>query len=134
MGTRRKAREMALQGLYTIDLIGAWEENSRDVLPEKHRWPASASFAEIIISGIQEHRTEIDRTIEAHANYWSISRMSLIDRNILRIATFELLFCDDIPRRVSINEAIELAKLYGALQTKSFLNGILDKIEKIISE
>ncbi len=134
MGSRRKAREMALQGLYTIDLVGSWEEDPQEVLYEKLLWPSSVPFAEKILAGIREHRLAIDQSIESHADYWSISRMSLIDRNILRIAAFELLYCSDIPRRVSINEAIELAKLYGTLQTKSFLNGILDKVEKVTSE
>jgi N utilization substance protein B len=130
MGVRRKAREMALQALYTMDLIDLWEEDFSELLYEKEQWPSSASYASKILSGILEHHKPIDEVLEGHAEYWSVSRMNLIDRNILRIATYELLFCDDVPMRVSINEAIELGKMYGTPETKRFLNGILDRIAK----
>ena len=130
MGVRRKAREMALQALYTMDLIGLWDEDFSELLYEKERWPSSASHASKILSGILEHHKPIDEALEGHAEHWSVSRMNLIDRNILRIATYELLFCDDIPMKVSISEAIELGKMYGTRETKAFLNGILDRIAK----
>lgn len=130
MGVRRKAREMALQALYAMDLIGLWEEDFSELLYEKERWPSSATHASKILTGILEHHEPIDEALEGYADYWKVSRMNLIDRNILRIAVYELLFCDDIPMKVSINEAIELGKMYGTPETKRFLNGILDRIAK----
>jgi N utilization substance protein B len=128
MGVRRKAREMALQALYAMDLTGQWEEEVSERLYEKDRWPSSASHALTILTGVLERKEPIDEAIGGHTDHWSVSRMNLIDRNLLRIAVYELLFCDDIPPKVSINEAIELGKLYGTRETKRFLNGVLDRI------
>jgi N utilization substance protein B len=130
MGVRTKAREMALQALYTMDLTGRWERDSSGVLHEQDRWPSSLDHALTLLAGVLEHRESIDEAIQGHADHWSVSRMNLIDRNILRIASYELLFCADIPMKVSINEAIELAKRYGTRESKGFLNGILDRIAK----
>ncbi len=130
MSSRRKAREMCLQALYAMDLVERWEEEISEHLYEKDRWPTSADHAEDLLAGILKHRDAIDRAIGAHADHWSVSRMNLIDRNILRIAAYELLFCDDIPMKVSINEAIEIGKAYGTRESKGFLNGILDRIAK----
>jgi N utilization substance protein B len=128
MDVRRKAREMALQALYAMDLTGQWDGEVSERLYEKDQWPSSASHAHRILTGVLERKEPIDEAIGGHADHWSVSRMNLIDRNILRIAAYELLFCDDIPLKVSINEAIELGKLYGTRDTKRFLNGILDRI------
>jgi len=128
MDVRRKAREMALQALYAMDLMGRWDEAVSEALHEKERWPSSANHAQKILTGVLEHREPIDEAIGGHADHWSVSRMNLIDRNILRIAAYELLYCDDIPMKVSINEAIELGKSYGTRETTRFLNGILDRI------
>lgn len=131
MGDRRKAREMALQALYTIDLRGTWEEgNFSELLYEKDRWPSSAEHACMILAGVLRNHASIDSVIQGRADHWSVSRMNLIDRNILRIAVYELLFCEDVPMKVSINEAIELGKMYGTKETTRFLNGILDRIAK----
>jgi N utilization substance protein B len=130
MGVRRKAREMSLQALYTMDLMNRWDQKVSDHLYDKNLWPESAEHAGPLLIGILEHRDVIDETIGAHADHWSVSRMNLIDRNLLRIAAYELLFCDDIPMKVSINEAIELGKIFGTRETKRFLNGILDRIAK----
>ena len=130
MDVRRKAREMALQALYTMDLMGRWEGDFSDLLHDKERWATSVDPACRILAGVLEHRSRIDEAIQEHAEHWSVSRMNLIDRNILRIAAYELLLCEDIPMKVSINEAIELSKIYGTRETKRFLNGILDRIAK----
>ena len=119
---------MALQALYAMDLTGQWDGEVSERLYEKDRWPSSTSHALMFLTGVQECKESIDEAIGGHADHWSVSRMNLIDRNILRIAAYELLFCDDIPLKVSINEAIELGKLYGTRETKRFLNGILDRI------
>ncbi len=130
MDVRRKAREMALQALYTMDLTGRWDEAACASLYEEDRWPSSVSYARKILAGILEHREPIDEAIGGHADHWSVSRMNLIDRNLLRIAAYELLYRDDIPMKVSINEAIELGKAYGTRETTRFLNGILDRIAR----
>jgi N utilization substance protein B len=121
---------MALQALYTMDLIDRWEGDLSDLLHEKERWASSVDPACRILAGVLEHRKRIDESIQDHAEHWSVSRMNLIDRNILRMAAYELLFCDEIPMKVSINEAIELAKIYGTPETKRFLNGILDGLAR----
>jgi N utilization substance protein B len=128
MGVRRKARELALQALYAMDLTGQWDKEVSEYLYEKDESPSSASHAQAILAGVLDRKDPIDEAIGGHADHWSVSRMDLIDRNLLRIAVYELLFCDDIPPKVSINEAIELGKLYGTRETRRFLNGILDRI------
>jgi N utilization substance protein B len=87
------------------------------------------AFAKDILYGVREHRTEIDQLLSKHTVNWSLKRMTTIDRNILRIATYEIVF-GDVPGRVSINEAIELAKRYGSRNSGQFVNGIMDRILK----
>ena len=86
-------------------------------------------FAKRIVIGVLEHRQEIDRLIEERSENWRLDRMTAIDRNILRIALFELLYCSEIPPKVTINEAIDLGKRYGSEESGSFINGILDRIQ-----
>ncbi len=86
-------------------------------------------FAEKIVLGVQAHGREIDRLIEQYLENWRFDRVSIIDRNILRMAIFELLYCDDIPPKVKLNEAIELGTRYGSEDSGSFINGILDRIQ-----
>lgn len=129
MGKRRKARELALMLLYELDyrpadLATLLQEFWRDrVVPAEVR-----TFAEALVRGTAEKLAELDETIEANAAHWSLARIAPVERNILRLAAFELLFRDDIPERVAINEAIELAKLYGSEESGAFVNGILDQI------
>ena len=126
-GGRRKSRELALQALYAMDLTGDWEARSA-VWFEGGRSPDSIPFAEKLVSGVLTNRAIIDEKIESHTKNWSVYRMNVIDRNILRIATYELLWCEDIPASASINEALELAKAYASSESRKFLNGILDKL------
>jgi N utilization substance protein B len=129
MGKRRKARELALMLLYELDyrpsdLAAVLREFWRDrVVP-----PEVRTFAEALVRGAAEKLAELDATIEANATHWSLARIAPVERNILRLAAYELLFRDDIPERVAINEAIELAKLYGSEESGAFVNGILDQI------
>ena len=129
MGKRRKARELALMLLYELDfrpsdLAAVLREFWRDrVVP-----PEVRSFAEALVRGTAEKIAELDGTIETNAAHWSLARIAPVERNILRLAAYELLFRDDIPERVAINEAIELAKLYGSEESGAFVNGILDQI------
>ncbi len=141
---RRKAREYALQFLYRIDFVKVSPGNNNKAkgLSEiKHNleifWADTGeqdsdtkTFAEDIISGTIKNLKEIDPLIQKTAEKWNISRMASIDRNILRFATYELLFRKDIPAAVTINEALEIAKKYSTLESAPFINGILDKIAK----
>lgn len=130
MGKRRRSRELALQVLYQLDItkqdaIKAIAQ-SRDHFSEKEE---GDGFAERIVLGVLEHGQEIDRLIEQYSENWRLDRMSMIDRNILRMALFELLYCEDIPPKVTLDEAIELGKRYGSGDSGSFINGILDRIQ-----
>ena len=131
MTTRRRAREIVLQVLFQDDLNVnrdlALDEGfiARRMLRNK----PLVAFARKLLDGVRENREVLDKTIGSHAINWSVKRMSTIDRNILRLATFELLFAD-VPHAVVINEAIELAKRYGHRASSSFVNGILDRTVK----
>jgi N utilization substance protein B len=129
MGKRRKAREFALMVLYELDFR---PDPAATVLQEFMRQhvvpPEVQAFAESLVQGTVEHGAEIDRAIEQNAAHWSLARIAPVERNILRMAAYELLYRDDIPERVAINEAIELAKSYGSEESGAFVNGILDQI------
>ena len=129
MGKRRKAREFALMMLYELEfrpseadrlLKGFWQEHPAA--------PEVQSFAESLVRGTLEHATELDRQVAGHATHWSLARIAPVERNILRLAAYELLYRHDIPEKVAINEAIDLAKLYGSEESGAFVNGILDQI------
>ncbi len=129
MKKRSRARELALQFLYQLDLRG--EEllpEAREFIRGEEKDAEASKFAQRLVEGTFEHRTEIDKMIQDVAQNWNISRMAVVDRNVLRLATFELLHCDDIPPKVAINEAIELGKRYSTSNSGAFINGILDKI------
>ena len=127
---RRKSRELALQVLYQLDITSQDAIKTitqfRDLFPKKK---SKDGFTERIVLGVLEHSQEIDRLIEQYSENWRLDRMLIIDRNILRMATFELLYREDIPPKVTLNEAIELGKRYGSEDSGSFINGILDRIQ-----
>ncbi len=126
---RSRARELALQALYLIDVRGP---DARDevalYLHAQTDDPETREFATELVEGVSRQREQIDERIAAIAQNWQIHRMAVVDRNILRIGTFELTALADIPPKVSINEAIELAKRYSTADSGAFVNGILDKI------
>ncbi|GAB4538239.1 MAG: transcription antitermination factor NusB [Thermodesulfovibrionia bacterium] len=128
---RRRAREFALQLLFQLDITG--ERLTDDVL--KEFWYGNREdedvkeFANSIVKGTTENISAIDSVIEKAAENWQVDRMAVIDRNILRLSTYELLYRDDIPPSVTINEAIEIAKKYGTEESSAFINGILDRIK-----
>lgn len=133
MRNRTRAREAALQILYQMDVLGTESLDGLDsilrhLLDASEADPSVARFARELVTGCWEHRAELDARIRALAQHWEIGRMATIDRNILRMAAFELLYSKDVPPKVAINEAIELAKLYSTADSGSFVNGILDKI------
>ena len=131
MRRRSKARDLALKFLYQIDIT---KEDSSCALA--HFWQQHKvrkpirEFTTQIIRGTLTNLAQIDSVISKYAENWQLKRMAVIDRNILRLASFELLFLEDIPPKVSINEAVELAKKFGDVESGRFVNGILDKIHK----
>lgn len=130
MGKRRRLRELALQVLYQIEITKqspykALEESKRNFYPDEEE----DEFAKRIVLGVAQHQQEIDRLIEGYAEHWRLDRMAIVDRNILRMAIFELLYCEDVPPKVTLNEAIDLGKRYGTEESGSFINGILDRIQ-----
>jgi N utilization substance protein B len=129
LGKRRKSREAALQVLYQLDIA---RQDATKTIAQFHDHFSQRGerdeYAERISLGVLEHGQEIDRLIEHYSENWRLDRMSIIDRNILRIATFELLYCEEIPPKVTLNEAIELGKRYGSDDSGSFVNGVLDRI------
>lgn len=131
MKTRRKARQFALQILYKADISenGAGENYSQE-MESLHEGTDARRYCESIVSGVLERRLEIDGVIEDCSENWTIERMALVDRNILRIAVFELLYAPETPYKVVIDEAVELAKRYSSEESGAFINGILDRIHK----
>jgi transcription antitermination factor NusB len=130
MKKRTRARELALQLLYQVDLRGDEVLAEDKQFVREHETDKGArDFALHLVRGTVEHRDEIDSIIRSVAQNWDIARMAIIDRNVLRMASFELLYCKDIPPKVSINEAIELGKRFSTEKSGGFINGILDKIK-----
>lgn len=128
MSTRRKSREIALQALYQAEMSGA-EPTDLSLLKENFEVAKKGiPYAQILVNGIVEQREKIDAVIRQYAKNWRVDRMSVIDRNLLRIGIYELLFQEDVPHTVVINESIEIAKKYGTDDSSSFINGILDAI------
>ena len=129
---RSKAREIALEYLYQWFLLNSEVcQSTNDFLAEKEIDNETGKYAELLIDGVLENKSKIDELISAVAKNWSIDRMIIIDRVILSIGTFEMVYLADVPNRVSINEAIELAKKYSTVKSFAFVNGLLDQISKI---
>ena len=133
MRKRTFARECALKILYRIEisresadssLSDFWSKTAESMDKESH------DFAEALVKGICGNLVAIDGIISKYTDNWNISRMAVVDKNIIRMSAYEMLYRDDIPPNVSINEAIELAKKYGDVDSGKFVNGILDKIKK----
>jgi N utilization substance protein B len=139
MGLRRQGREGALRTLFFLDLnpeltvgealrrfFDLWAEGTEEVgepLPAEAR-----GFCEALVRGTWEHRDEIDTLIKHHSQAWRIERMATVDRNVLRLGIYELRFGGEVPTAVALDEAIELAKLYGSDSSAAFVNGLLDRV------
>lgn len=135
MGLRREGRELALQILYAQDTQqGSWRELVQYFRETSEVQGKIREFAEGLVQGVLEHREQIDQAITARSKNWTLARMPRVDLNIMRIAAFELLFRPEIPRKVSINEAIEIAKKYGDKESPAFVNGILDDLEACVKQ
>ena len=127
--TRRRTRIMVLQVLYEADAVG------RDPLPllerrveEESLSPSAEMFAHNLVKGVLENREELDKIITAFAPSWPISQMAIVDRSLLRMAVFEMRLGDETPSKVAINEAVELAKVFGSESSSRFINGVLGSV------
>ncbi|GAI43990.1 unnamed protein product, partial [marine sediment metagenome] len=131
MGGRRLSREMALKVLFQIDLVSTnIEETLKYTFGNDKFSDEVKEFTLILVKGVMINLSEIDKAINNYTNNWSLERITNIDRNILRMAIYEILYLNNIPKSVSINEAVELAKKYGTKSSFSFVNGVLGKINK----
>ena len=132
MRKRTLARENTLKILYQAEITRrAFHLAAENYWLEKESIdPAIKAFSMRLINGIEENCQAIDEKLTTYATNWQLKRMAIIDRNVLRIGVYEMAFTSDIPPKVSINEAVELAKKYGDLESSKFVNGILDKIHK----
>src|SRR5438128_211750 len=137
MGSRRKARECALQMLFAADVAGTrgdqlagmfWSE-----LADGELEPGAQEFATRLALGSLSHLEEVDERIKSRAEHWRISRMALVDRNVLRLAVYEFLH-EPTPRTVTINEALEIARRFSTYEATQFINGILDAIKRDLDE
>lgn len=139
MASRRQARQYALQALYASDLRGIEATSSLNALwvglmdgegVGQVRPPESAEveFATRLVEGTLANKQAIDELIESCSTKWRIPRMPIVDRNILRMSAYEFMHCDDIPATVTVNEAVELAKLFGTADSRAFVNGVVDRM------
>lgn len=128
---RRHARELSLQFLHQLTVQGGHNLNTvNEFLREFCKNNQALGPAKKWIEGTWQHRDEIDAIISEHSSNWDINRISLVDRSNLRLAVYQLMYCPDIPTRVILNEAIELAKTFSTAQAPGFINGLLDIIHK----
>ena len=133
MGIRRKARELALNALYQGEMTATPVAEKFPLLCDNFEVNKKAiPYGQKLVDGITNNWDAIDKKISDSAANWRLSRMSVLDRNIIRLATYEMLFQEDVPKHVAINEAVELAKRFCADDSPSFINGILDAILKTL--
>ena len=133
MGSRRKAREYALQMLFQWDITHDNIEQIKSTFWDNQDEPEDVrKFAEDLATGAIENVEKIDALIGRHAENWRLDRMAVVDRNLLRLATYEFLFDAETPKTIVINEAIEIARRFSAQESPQFINGILDSIRKQI--
>ena len=132
MGRRRRARELALQLLYELDVRGEAEPGAiaeafwaRQAVPEEVR-----AFADILVRGAKLHQGKIDELIGRFAERWDLDRMAVVDRNILRAGVFELLWRTETPPKVVINEALDIARKFSTEESTRFINGMLDRVRR----
>jgi N utilization substance protein B len=130
MMLRRKAREYALQILFQFDITHKREGLTEHFWAERKVIPTVRSYADCLVEGVLDHLDEIDRLIQEYTQHWSLERIAIVDRNVLRFAIYEILYREEIPAKVTINEAIEITKKYGDQSSGAFVNGILDRIVK----
>ncbi|MGQ9572507.1 MAG: transcription antitermination factor NusB [Dehalococcoidia bacterium] len=128
-GKRHKARIIALKALYELDTVGHDPSQILSRLLEENPAPADvAAFAQELVTGVLDHRQEIDETIRQKAPAWPLEQVAVVDRNILRLAIYEILIDNRVPVRAAINEAVELAKSFGGESSPKFVNGVLGSV------
>lgn len=140
MGQRRIARERALQALYQVEstpalsakeaLESAWSASSEEGPKDEQ----AQAFALMLVEGVRHELAVLDALIEEHSHNWRLDRMSRIDRNVLRLGVYELKFAADIPRKVTLNEAVELGKRFGTEESSAFVNGLLDRVAQTLGK
>jgi N utilization substance protein B len=133
-GTRRKARTTALQALYEVDSVSrdAGEVVER-LLTEGNLSEELCTFVRELVDGVVRNSDEIDRNIQRFAPAWPVEQIAMIDRNILRLAIFEILFDNKVPVKVAVSEAVELAKIFGSESSAKFVNGVLGSVSALAS-
>jgi N utilization substance protein B len=131
VGRRRKAREVALQFLYQLDVSGDDPASGAEEFWSRHPVDVETrAFAEELVFGTKQNQAKIDALIAQAAEHWDLERMAAVDRNILRAAAYELLWHAEVPAKVAINEAIEIAKKFGTRDSSRFINGVLDHVAR----
>lgn len=132
MGRRRKAREVALQFLYQLDQHGETDPTAHETeFWSRHPVDAETrAFASALVRGATSRHTEVDEIIAQYTEHWDLDRMAVVDRNILRMAVYELLDQRAVPPKVAINEAIEISKKFGTRESGRFINGVLDRVHR----
>ncbi|MBI4301026.1 MAG: transcription antitermination factor NusB [Chloroflexi bacterium] len=132
---RRQGRMIALQALFEVDAVSHAPESVLERLIEERDTPEDvASFARHLVSGVMEHRSQIDKAIQDSAPLWPVEQLATIDRSILRLALYELMFNQKVPLKAAINEAVELAKAFGSDSSYRFINGVLGNISAQITD
>jgi len=132
MGVRRKARAIALQALYEVNCVGhEVEEVISRLLAESRLSEENAAFARGLVSGVLQNKKKIDQHIRKFAPAWPVEQIPIVDRNILRLAIFEILLDNSVPVKVAINEAVELAKMFGSDNSPRFVNGVLGSVSAL---
>ncbi len=135
IGAQRKARAIALQALYEVDSSGHnIDEALNGLLMEEALPEENANFAHNLVTGVMQNMEKIDGNIQNFAPAWPIKQIPMIDRNILRLAIFEILFDNKVPVKVAINEAVELAKTFGADSSSKFVNGVLGSVSTLVNQ
>jgi transcription antitermination protein NusB len=133
-GARHKAREVALQVLYEIDAVEHSPDNALShILSRIEISEDIGGFARELVSGVTQYREELDQNIRDFAPAWPLDQISIVDRNILRLAIFEILHDNKIPVKVAINEAVELAKGFGSDNSSRFVNGVLGSVSNLVA-
>lgn len=131
MGSRRRAREIALKVIFEHEFTGQSFESIQDrMLLEEKASPDTAQFLQVLLKIVDDNLSQINEKIERQSNHWKLGRMASVDRNILRLGVAEILYFDEVPKSVTINEYLEIAKKFGTEESSSFVNGILDKLQK----
>lgn len=135
MRLRSKAREVVIHILYQVEIAKTdYKEAFRSYLESYPQKQEVIDFSLMLIDGVITNLPKLDSLIKKYVKNWEIERMAVIDRNVLRMAAFEIIYLEEIPPKVSINEAIELAKRFGDIDSPRFVNGVLDKIYKMESK